>query len=120
MRRAFTLIEAVVALAVVAAGLVWLMSSSHYAVEGTALAAQRTEIATAASEMVSKIQRKGEWPSETRGVFRRAGGARWRLERTPWPLDRRLDSCCRATLIVSYEGVSGKERRMEYQFVAPR
>ena len=112
-RSGFTLIEAVVALAVVVAGLAWLVSGSGFAGEATGLASDRTRATTYAAGLVERIQSGEELALE--GGIEELPGGRWELEHaTP---SGQAPGCEVAVLTVSFDTFTGEREGMRLTFL---
>ncbi len=116
-RRGFTLIEAVVAAAVVGCALVWLMAASRYAVRANGAASDRMKAAALALGMIEEIQSEGEFPLRRRGAFETAPGIRWELSRRPASGPSDVPGLHEGTLQVVYPGAGAEDERTEYVFL---
>ena len=118
MKRAFTLVEAIVALAVTAMALAWLVSACFFATESETVAARRTQAATLGSELAMRIQREGSKEGRE-GAFATAPSIRWELSTTPLS-DEEGIACRQATLKVTYPDVGHDTGSLEFTFLVPK
>lgn len=117
MNRAFTLVEAVVALAVVALAFGWLVSASYFAREAVKVSALRTQAAALGAELAGKLQRDGLTGASS-GTFTDAPGIRWELNMGSVSGDEMI-ACREARLTVLYPDVGDETGKMEFTFLVP-
>ena len=115
MNRAFTLVEAVVALAVVGLALAWLVSASFFATESAKVSALRTQAATLGCELARRMQRDG-LNGGREGSFAEAPSLRWELSSSPVS-DEEGVACRQASLTVSYPDVGHETGSVAFTFL---
>jgi general secretion pathway protein I len=111
---AFTLVEAVVALAVVALALGWLVSAGQHAAEATAVAAARARSAALAAGMAVRMQSGALRPVAGRGTFPEAPGFEWHLAVGP---AAGAVGCREASLAVIYPGMGSQPEEVRFVFL---
>jgi len=115
--KGLTLIEVVVALAVVATALAWLVGAGHYSTEATEVAASRTTAAMLGADLAERMQLGGGWDGRAAGTFPDAPAYRWEVETEPLEGDARQVHCRRARLRVFYAGVGSAAEHIEFDLL---
>jgi len=116
-RAAFTLIEAVFALAVVAMAVAWLVSASQHAADASAAATNRTRAVTLGAGLADRMQHQGLAGGARKGVFPEAPGFRWEAEVRDGAADDPAIRCSEVVLSVLYPGAGYEEGRVELRFL---
>lgn len=116
-RGAFTLIEAVFALAVVAVAVAWLVSASQYAADASAAASNRTRAVTLGAGLAERMQLEGLAGWALQGAFAEAPGFRWEAEVRDSAADDAAINCREVVLSVLYPGAGYEEGRVELRFL---
>jgi hypothetical protein len=119
VRAGLTLVEAVFALAVVAVGVVWLVSASRHAAERALSAANRTKAVTLGAGLAETMQMGFVTPGQAEGMFEGAPGFRWEARYEAPQGELSLTRCRDVMLVVFYPATTHDEERIELRFLAP-
>ncbi len=119
-RRAFTLIEAVFALAVVASALVCLVSASRHAVQASVVAAARMRATTLGMSLAEEMTARGMTEFGPAGTFDGASSYRWEARIGCSDAEGAAAACHEVSVSVFHPGFAHEEDSVELRFLVAR